>query len=122
MSDNQKDLVLAPNEFAYVLDTTKGNITCWVGPSKTSLSQSDKLVTFDVKSKKFIDSHYDNAVQFSVTTPEGWYVILKNPASNNQHPTPGTANNTPEINVGRKINISGPANFALYPGQMATCH
>ena len=47
MSEMQKDLVLSINEYAYVLDETKGHVVCWVGPSKTSLSNSDKLVRFD---------------------------------------------------------------------------
>ena len=51
MSEMQKDLVLSINEYAYVLDETKGHVVCWVGPSKTSLSNSDKLVRFDTKSK-----------------------------------------------------------------------
>lgn len=57
MSENgmiQKDLVLSINEYAYVLDRTKGNVLCHVGPTKTSLSQSDELVRFDVQTKKFI--------------------------------------------------------------------
>lgn len=32
MDNVQKDLVLSINEFAYVLDETKGNVSCWVGP------------------------------------------------------------------------------------------
>ena len=117
----QKDLVLAPNEYAYVLDDTKGNVSCWVGPSKTSLSQSDRLVVFDSKSKKFIpaDSHR-SATKLFCSCPEGWYIALKNPAADNRHPNPGGSNSIPEnIQIGRKVNIEGPANFALYPGQMA---
>ena len=38
MAENQKDLVLSPNEYAYVLDETKGNVACNVGPHKMSLS------------------------------------------------------------------------------------
>lgn len=43
MPEIQKDLVLSPNEYAYVLDETKGNVACNVGPHKMSLSQSDNL-------------------------------------------------------------------------------
>jgi major vault protein len=32
----ERDLVLAPNEFAFILDETKGNINVYVGPHKTS--------------------------------------------------------------------------------------
>ena len=116
----QKDLVLSINEYAYVLDRTKGNVLCHVGPTKTSLSQSDELVRFDSKSKRFVPCSYSDAISLFVSAPENWYLVLKNPTSNGRHPTAGTSNNLPEdIQVGRKINIPGPVSFALYPGQMA---
>ena len=121
MAENQKDLVLSPNEYAYVLDETKGNVACNVGPHKMSLSQSDNLVKFDTRTKKFIPcERYRDAIQLFVTAPEGWYIALKNPAPANKHPQPGTSNSIPEnMEIGKKINIPGPASFALYPGQMA---
>lgn len=122
MSDNmQKDLVLSPNEYSYVLDQTKGNISCWVGPSKTSLSQSDVLVKFNEKSKKFVPCReYSEAIQLFCSAPEGWYISLKNPAPDNKHPNIGASNSIPEnMQIGCKVNIPGPVNFALYPGQMA---
>ena len=121
MADNmQKDLVLSINEYAYVLDRTKGNVSCWVGPAKTSLSTSDSLVRFNSKSKSFEPCSYDEAISLFTTAPENWYVILKNPADGDRHPTAGTANSLPEkVSIGRKVNIRGPVSFALYPGQMA---
>ena len=121
MNENtQKDLVLSINEYAYVEDETKGHVICWVGPSKTSLSQSDKLVRFDPVSKRFIPSSYKDAISLFTTAPENWYVILKNPTEDNKHPKPGTSNSLPEnVHVGQKINVMGPVSFALYPGQMA---
>ena len=119
MSELQKDLVLSINEYAYVLDETKGHVVCWVGPSKTSLSNSDKLVRFDTKSKSFVRCGYDDVVSLFATAPENWYIILKNPVEGNKHPNPG-ANNLPDnVHVGRKVNLRGPVSFALYPGQMA---
>lgn len=86
-----------------------------------SLSQSDNLVKFDTRTKKFIPcERYRDAIQLFVTAPEGWYIALKNPAPANKHPQPGTSNSIPEnMEIGKKINIPGPASFALYPGQMA---
>ena len=121
MSDIQKDLVLSINEYAYVLDRTKGNVSCWVGPAKTSLSTSDELVRFDSKTKKFIPCcSQAEAISLFASAPENWYIALKNPAADGRHPTPGTANTNPEkMSIGCKVNIPGPATFALYPGQMA---
>ena len=119
MSEMQKDLVLSINEYAYVLDETKGHVVCWVGPSKTSLSNSDKLVRFDARSKSFVKCSYNDAINLFVTAPENWYAILKNPVEGNKHPKPG-ANNLPEdVHIGRKVNVRGPVSFALYPGQMS---
>lgn len=122
MSDMmQKDLVLAPNEFAFVLDETKGNVSCNVGPHKMSLSQSDRLVRFDIDSKRFIACERQrDAIQTLITAPEGWYVALKNPAPGNTHPKAGVSNTIPDgMLTGCKIMIPGPVDFALYPGQMA---
>ena len=116
----QKDLVLSTNEYAYVLDQTKGFISCLVGPTKMSLSQSDSLVTFNTKTKKFEQCSYAQAIKLLTICPENWYCILKNPAKDNKHPAAGTSNVLPDaMDIGKKINITGPVSFALYPGQMA---
>lgn len=120
MSDMQKDLVLSSNEYSYVLDQTKGFISCLVGPTKMSLSQSDSLVTFNTHTKKFEQCSYSEAIKLLTICPENWYCILKNPAKDNRHPTPGSSNVLPDaMEIGKKINIMGPVSFALYPGQMA---
>lgn len=121
MNDNiQKDLVLSTNEYAYVLDSTKGFISCLVGPTKMSLSQSDSLVRFNSTTKRFEQCSYERAVHLLTIAPENWYIILKNPAKDNKHPVAGTSNVFPDgMEIGKKINITGPASFALYPGQMA---
>jgi len=116
----QKDLVLSINEYAYVLDRTKGNVACWVGPTKTSLSTSDELVNFNEKTKRFEPCSYNQAIHLFTTAPENWYVILKNPADGDKHPNIGAANSLPDkMLIGSKVNIRGPVTFALYPGQMA---
>ena len=98
MTDNsmQKDLVLSTNEYAYVLDQTKGHISCLVGPTKMSLSQSDSLVNFNSKTKRFEPSGYYEAIHVLTICPENWYCILKNPAKDNKHPQPGASNVLPE--------------------------
>lgn len=119
-SSIQKDLVLSINEYSYVLDETKGHVSCLVGPTKMSLSQSDKLVRFNPQTKSFEPCTYSEAKSLFTTAPENWYVILKNPVEGNKHPQTGTSNTLPDnIHIGEKINVRGPVSFALYPGQMA---
>ncbi|MCX4268575.1 MAG: hypothetical protein OSJ62_07900 [Lachnospiraceae bacterium] len=115
----ERDLVLNPNEYAYVLDKTKGLISCVVGSYKMSLSTSDALVVFNERSKRFEEVGFEKAITTFTTAPENWYVVLKNPAVDHRHPVPGTANSLPELQIGKKVNIRGNVSFALYPGQMA---
>lgn len=117
--ERERDLVLNPNEFAYVLDKTKGIVSCVVGSYKMSLSTSDSLVVFNKKTKKFEEAGFQNAISTFISAPENWYIELKNPAIDNKHPVAGTANILPELQIGKKINIPGNISFALYPGQMA---
>ena len=116
----ERELVLAPNEYAYVLDTTKGHINAYVGPNKTSLAQTDQPVVFNEMTKRF-DSVEDlqAAVLLFTTAPAGWYMILKNPAKDGGHPKPGLASGLCDLDIGRKVIVHGPHSFALWPGQMA---
>ena len=114
----ERDLVLAPNEFAYVSDQTKGNINVYVGPHKASLSATDQPVVFDPITKRFKNVMLNEAIQPFAVAPEGWYISLKNPAKENKLPGFGTPSTSPDLEVGHKVNIPGPASFALWPGQM----
>jgi major vault protein len=109
---------LAPNEFAFISDQTKGNINVYVGPYKSSLANTDQPVFFNSRSKKFEPCSLERATSLFPTAPEGWYVVLKNPEQENTPPQLGTVNNLARLQVGHKVNIPGPISFALWPGQM----
>ena len=117
----QRDLVLSINEFCFLQNKTNGSIKSHVGPLTMTISQQEALVTFNAKSKKFEETQdFEKAKQLFVSAPEGWYIILKNPTTDNQYPETGKANTSPTtIKIGTKVNIPGPISFALYPGQMA---
>ncbi|PKL76008.1 MAG: hypothetical protein CVV27_12475 [Candidatus Melainabacteria bacterium HGW-Melainabacteria-1] len=122
MADNssrERDLVLAPNEFAFISDQTKGNINVYVGPYKTSLANTDQPVFFNEQSKRFERCTLEQATQIFATAPEGWYITLKNPPREGNQPKNGTVNNLPDLQIGHKVNLPGPVSFALWPGQMA---
>lgn len=114
----ERDLILAPNEYAFILDETKGNVVNYVGPHKTSLANTDQPVVFNPKSKRFERCNLERAIQLFAIAPEGWYLVQKNPARDGKPPTPGTANSLPPLDIGHKINIPGPVAFAPWPGQM----
>jgi major vault protein len=116
----ERELVLAPNEYAWVLDTTKGHINCYVGPNKTSLAQTDQPVIFDDEARRFVHAmELSTAIQLFATAPENWYLVLKNPAQDGGHPRVGVASGLAELHVGKKVVVRGPTSFALWPGQMA---
>lgn len=117
----QRDFVLNMNEFAHILSKTDGGIKCAVGPYQTSLSQQETPVIFNTRNKRFEEcSDYDKAKQLFISAPEGWYVVLKNPTADGQHPQAGRPNQSPSnMEIGKKVNIFGPTSFALFPGQMA---
>ena len=118
-SMRQKDLVLATNEFCFLQNKTNGQIKTYSGPIMLTISQQESLVVFDPKTKQFREvSNFDQAKQLFVSAPENWYVILKNPAPGNMYPEKGKAVLSPDLEIGRKINLRGPINFSLFPGQM----
>ena len=121
VAPRQRDFVLNMNEFAHILSKTDGNIKCAVGPFQTSLSQQETPVIFNTVNKRFEEcGDYDKAKQLFISAPEGWYVVLKNPTADGQHPQAGRPNQSPSnLEIGKKVNIFGPESFALYPGQMA---
>ena len=115
----QKDLVLAANEFCFLQNKNDGSIKTYTGPVMLTISQQESLVVFDPNSKKFREATtFESAKQLFVTAPENWYVILKNPARDDMHPEKGKAMISPELMIGRKVNVRGPASFSLFPGQM----
>jgi len=117
------DVFLAPNEWLLVRDRTKGDVNVNVGPCKLTISETDRPVIFDQKSKRFVDASTHQAIQPFATAPEGFYIVLKNPAmtekGEHRHPTGQGKATLVDLMVGRKVNIHGAASFPLYPGQMA---
>lgn len=117
---NNKDLVLAPGEYAFMQELTKGTVRVLVGPTVFSPTAQDQPVRFVIKGPKPFEScGLEEAVQKCAIAVEGTYLQLLNPASNGKQPEQGRHDTTPELDVGRKVNIPGPIMFPLWPGQTA---
>jgi len=114
-----QDMILAPNEYALILDETKGEIAIYVGPNKASLAGSDRPSVFDPRTNRFTGVALDKATQAFLTAGEGSYIVLENPAEGDKHPSGTGKLTTPTLRTGKKVNISGPTSFALWPGQFA---
>ncbi len=114
-NEGNRDMVLAPGEYAYVQDTTKGVVNTLVGPTKVSMSNTDQPVVWD--KIQFVPATAEKAKRLNAIAPEGFYIALYNPAQGDKHPSPSGVG--AELLVGQRVNIHGPANFSLFPGQMA---
>lgn len=117
--NRQRDLVLSTNEFCFLQSKTNGAIKTYTGPITMTISAQENLVVFDPKTKRFNETQdFEKARQIFVSAPEGWYIVLKNPAEDGSHPEAAKAVNSPTLEIGHKINIPGPTSFSLFPGQM----
>jgi hypothetical protein len=116
----ERDILVAPNEYAYVQDLTKGDIVLYVGPTKISLSNTERMIILDggrfspVRS----DEVWFGVHKFAEAT-SSQYVVLENPPVDpTVRPVKG-ANSAVPLQIGRKIVVPGPAQFPLWPGQRA---
>lgn len=116
----ERDILVAPQEYGYVQDLTKGDIVLYVGPTKISLSNTERMVMF--QKERFTPLRTDDSsggVLPFVSASNAQYIILENPTKDaNLKPVKG-ANYAVELINGRKVVVSGPAAFPLWPGQRA---
>lgn len=116
----KRDLVLAPGEYAFLQDETRGHIKVHVGPTVSTSSAQDRPVTYDPIKKTFNRCDLEQAVQKCPFASEGDYVVLENPSNDGKFPVEGASAAAPVLKIGRKINIPGPCTFGLWPMQTAT--
>lgn len=116
-----RDLILSPTQFALILDEMTGHVSTYVGPFKQALGQSDKPVVYNAKTGRFDQVSLELSKQEFPAADEGSYMVLHNPASPgvDEHPKTGSASKPPVLQIGRKINVRGPALFPLWPNQTA---
>lgn len=115
---NQRDLVLAPGEFAYVQDETKGGVDIHVGPLVSNLSAQQRPMLFDTHAKKFVRTTVESGIQRAYVAPERWYLVVYNPADKDKRPDPAARNQSPPLLAGHKVILHGPITFTPWPGQM----
>jgi major vault protein len=121
MPEIQGQLVLAQNQHAFIQDSTKGTVQVYAGPHALALSGNDRPVVYDNAKDQFVEVTLREAIKQNPLVPEGHYLVMENPAfRDDKLYTPKQGANSPtDLQVGRKINIPGPATFPLWPGQFA---
>ena len=119
--EKNRDLVLAPGQYAFMQELTKGLVQTLVGPITFSPTAQHQAVVYDMKGERPFRpvDRIEDAVMKSAIAVEGMYLQLLNPAKNGQQPEQGHHSMAPELDVGRKVNIPGPVMFSLGPGQTA---
>lgn len=116
----ERDILVAANEYAYVQDLTKGDIVLYVGPTKISLSNTERIV--ELRGDRFVPVRADDpsfGVSAFVTASSAQYIVLENPAKEGTPKPIRGSNGASELLVGRKVVVPGPATFPLLPGQRA---
>ena len=118
-TDRIGDLVLPQGTYVLVQDGSNGQVDVIVGPNKTAMQETDKPVIYDPQTRRFTKIAYAaDAVQSFSTANEGQYIVLHNPSKGaKEHPGKGRNTDSVELNIGNKINLTGPRSFALFPGQ-----
>lgn len=116
-----RDLLLSPDTFLFMQNEGKnGMISVSVGPGVVNQTGQDKPVIYDQKLKVYKPAiNLEQAVQQFPRAEEGDYLILENPAEQqDKFPTESVQQAT-KLVKGRKVIIPGPWSNALWPGQSA---
>jgi major vault protein len=116
----ERDILVAANEYAYVQDLTKGDIVLYVGPTKISLSNTERIV--ELRGDRFVPVRADDGslgVSTFITASSAQYIVLVNPARDATAKPLRGSNGAVDLLVGRKVVVPGPATFPLWPGQRA---
>ncbi len=115
----ERDILVASNEYAYVQDLTKGDIVLYVGPTKISLSNTERLVDFREGRFQPVRSDEASGTHPFVVASAQEYVIVENPPRDPAVKAIKGSNSATELLVGKKIVVPGPVTFPLWPGQRA---
>ena len=119
-----RDLVLAPGEYAYLQGETSGRVGVGVGPCTINQTGQDRPVGFEASTGRFQTCSLTDSVRMCPIAAEGEYIVLKNPSDNENESHPkfdeSDRQNSPTLKMGSKINIPGPKTFALWPSQIST--
>lgn len=66
--NSKRDLVLAPGEYAYMQDVTKGVIKTYTGPTVINPTAQERAVMFDAVSNRFLPCQIEEAQQCAIAT------------------------------------------------------
>src|SRR5512140_2626734 len=113
----ERDILVAANEYAYVQDLTKGDIVLYVGPTKISLSNTERLV--ELRNDRFVPARGEESgagIHPFIAATSAQYILLENPPKDAAARPVKGSNSATELLAGRRVVVPGPATFPLWPG------
>lgn len=114
--NDEKELILKPYSYAFVLDKNSGKIKTFTGPTTYTMTPNDVPVVFE--NNQFIECRLETAINSIPIAVEGFYMVVLNPSQNGTQPEPAQQiSQSPNLDIGRRINMHGPVTFAPWPGQ-----
>lgn len=114
----QRDVVLAPNQYVYILDRTTGQVNVYRGPYKEAISADFRPVRWN--GTQFVETDdFEAAICESVRVGESQYVVLQNPAKDPKKDMTAGKNGAIPLDAGKAVVLRGPTEFPLWPGQDA---
>nr|MCH9687071.1 hypothetical protein [Deltaproteobacteria bacterium] len=115
------DLVLSNGEYAFTQDTTTGSVKVLTGPTVLNITGQEYPVVYDSELRHFRAVDLEEATQQCPLAAQGYYIELWNPPAqaNAPQPSEGSKESSPRLLMGQRVNIPGPATFALWPQQFA---
>lgn len=115
------DLVLSNGEYAFTQDATTGVVRVLTGPTVVNVTGQEYPVVYDTEVSRFRAVDLADAAQKSPMAPQGFYIELHNPSASESGAQPREAGKetSPQLLMGRRVNIPGPVTFSLWPRQVA---
>lgn len=113
------EAVLSPNEYLFMAEAN-GQTQVVTGPIKKPIDSANELMVFDDQTQEFKRvGTVSQAIRRMPVVDESSYVVLHNPAAENKYPDIAGTTSAIPLETGKKVNITGPISFALWPGQIA---
>lgn len=119
-SEHSREILLAPQQYAFMQKEGSGSLTVHVGPGAIAATQQDVPIVYDQKGRKYSKRSLDQAVQECPRAGEGEYVILENPSEDGSFPPTSSNSNAKKLKIGLREVVPGPWCEPLWPGQSAT--
>lgn len=119
-AEQNREILLAPQQYAYMQKEGNGTVSVHVGPGAIAATQQDVPIVYDGKQRRYTKRSLDQSVQEFPRAAEGEYVVLENPAEDGSFPSPNSNSNAKQLKIGLRQVIPGPWCQPLWPGQSAT--